>query len=268
MEHIEIATLLSIAFFASLGHCVGMCGGIVMAYTSLYQAHRTPHRIHRNTQTHSLESSKDSLNATIQTQGQQEQNIKDSKFLSYLTQSLTQIPLHLSYHIGKITTYATLGFIAGSLGHFLSLNEQVKAIILLIVGILLVLFGLSSFNFTRLNALFASLTPKPLQKLISLTRPFLLKPSLWRIYILGVLNGLLPCGIVYYFLLTATIAGSGLNGAMVMILFGVTTIPPLFTLGVLSTALQHKRLLFLRIGAFGMVIFGCYEVYKSLKIII
>ena len=263
MEYIEIATLLSIAFFASLGHCVGMCGGIVMAYTSLYQAHRT----HKNTQTHSLESSKASLNATIQTQGQQEQNIKDSKFLSYLTQSLTQIPLHLSYHIGKITTYATLGFIAGSLGHFLSLNEQIKAVILLIVGILLVLFGLSSFNFARLNTLFASLTPKPLHKLITLTRPFLLKPSLWRIYILGMLNGLLPCGIVYYFLLTATIAGSGLNGAMVMILFGVTTIPPLFTLGVLSTALQHKRLLFLRIGAFGMVIFGCYEVYKSLKII-
>ncbi len=264
MEHIEITTLLSIAFFASLGHCVGMCGGIVVAYTSLYQAHRT----HKNTQTHSLESSKASLNATTQAQGQQEQNIKDSKFLSYLTQSLTQIPLHLSYHIGKITTYATLGFIAGSLGHFLSPNEQVKAIILLIVGILLVLFGLSSFNFARLNTLFASLTPKPLHKLIAITRPFLLKPSLWRIYILGVLNGLLPCGIVYYFLLTATIAGNGLNGAMVMILFGVTTIPPLFTLGILSTALQHKRLLFLRIGACGMVIFGCYEVYKSLGYLI
>ncbi|STP11344.1 membrane protein [Helicobacter cinaedi] len=264
MEHIEIATLLSIAFFASLGHCVGMCGGIVMAYTSLYQAHRTPHRIHRNAKIHSLKSSKDSLNATTQTQGQ---NLQISKFSSLFTQFFTQIPLHLSYHIGKITTYATLGFIAGSLGHFLSLNEQIKAIILLIVGILLVLFGLSSFNITRLNTLFASLTPKPLHKLIAITRPFLLKPSLWRIYILGVLNGLLPCGIVYYFLLTATIAGSGLNGAMVMILFGVTTIPPLFTLGILSTALQHKRLLFLRIGACGMVIFGCYEVYKSLKII-
>lgn len=261
MEHIEIATLLSIAFFASLGHCVGMCGGIVMAYTSLYQAHRT----HKNTQTHSLESSKASLNATIQTQGQ---NLQDSKFSSLFTQFFTQIPLHLSYHIGKITTYATLGFIAGSLGHFLSPNEQVKAVILLIVGILLVLFGLSSFNFARLNALFSSLTPKPLQKLISLTRPFLLKPSLWRIYILGVLNGLLPCGIVYYFLLTATITGNGLNGAIVMILFGVTTIPPLFTLGILSTALQNKRLLFLRLGACGMIIFGCYEVYKSLKIII
>lgn len=261
MEHIEIATLLSIAFFASLGHCVGMCGGIVVAYTSLYQAHRT----HKNAKTHSLESSKDSLNATIQTQGQ---NLQDSKFSSLFTQFFTQIPLHLSYHIGKITTYATLGFIAGSLGHFLSPNEQVKAIILLIVGILLVLFGLSSFNFARLNALFSSITPKPLHKLIAITRPFLLKPSLWRIYILGLLNGLLPCGIVYYFLLTATIAGSGLNGAMVMILFGITTIPSLLTLGILSTALQHKRLLFLRIGAFGMVIFGCYEVYKSLKIII
>lgn len=155
MEHIEIATLLSIAFFASLGHCVGMCGGIVVAYTSLYQAHKT----HRNAKTHSLESSKDSLNATTQTQGQ---NLQDSKFSSLFTQFFTQIPLHLSYHTGKITTYATLGFIAGSLGHFLSLNEQIKAVILLIVGILLVLFGLSSFNFARLNALFIGKLVLPL----------------------------------------------------------------------------------------------------------
>lgn len=252
MEHIEIATLLSIAFFASLGHCVGMCGGIVIAYTSLYQAHK-------HAKTNPLESSRD-LNTQIQKDITH--NIKqDSKILSFFT----QIPLHLSYHIGKITTYATLGFIAGSLGHFLSLNEQSKAIILLIIGILLVLFGLSSFNFMWLNALFASLTPKPLQKLIALTRPFLLKPSLWRIYILGVLNGLLPCGIVYYFLLTATIAGSGINGAIVMILFGITTIPPLLALGILSASLQSKRILFLRLGALGMIAFGGYEIYKSLK---
>ena len=256
MEHIEIASLLSIAFFASLGHCVGMCGGIVIAYTSLYQAHKytkpSPKQCNSSLQN----------NETLDRQTQ-EQGVIDSRISSFFS----QIPLHLSYHIGKITTYATLGFIAGSLGHFLSLNEQVKAVILLIVGILLVLFGLSSFNFARINAFFTSLTPKPLYKLISLTRPFLLKPSLWRIYILGLLNGLLPCGIVYYFLLTATIAGNGLNGAIVMILFGISTIPPLLALGILSTALQNKRLLFLRIGAFGMIIFGCYEIYKSLKVI-
>lgn len=253
MEHIEIATLLSIAFFASLGHCVGMCGGIVIAYTSLYQAHKHAQSNAKQYKS-SLQGSGDSLDP--QTQGQ---NLKFSKILSFFSQIL----LHLSYHIGKITTYATLGFIAGSLGYFFNSNEQIKAIVFLIVGILLVLFGLSSFNITRLNNFFASLTPKPLSKLINLTRPFLLKPSLWRIYILGVLNGLLPCGIVYYFLLTATIAGSGLNGAIVMILFGVTTIPPLLTLGFLITTLQNKRILFLRIGAFGMIIFGCYEIYKS-----
>ena len=34
MEHIELITLASIAFFASIGHCIGMCGGIVLAYSA------------------------------------------------------------------------------------------------------------------------------------------------------------------------------------------------------------------------------------------
>lgn len=230
MEHIEIASLLSIALFASMGHCVGMCGGIVMAYSTLY--HKA-------------------------------QSAGKNRPQSFLYKLIAHIPMHLSYHIGRITTYMALGFLVGSIGDVIMLSESAKAGVLLVVGVLLVLFGLSTLNIARLNALFTHIVPK--NALIHLMRPLLLRASLWRIYALGVLNGLLPCGIVYYFLLSASVAGSGVYGAIVMGLFGLATIPALLAFGILSTSLQDKRILFLRIGAVGMIAFGCYEIYKSLR---
>jgi len=50
-------------------------------------------------------------------------------------------------------------------------------------------------------------------------------------YILGLLNGMLPCGLVYFFAVTAASTGSPLWGAVVMFIFGISTIPSLFTLG-------------------------------------
>ncbi len=83
---------------------------------------------------------------------------------------------------------------------------------------------------------------------------------------LGLCNGLLPCGIVYYFLLTAAVAGNGINGAIVMGIFGVCAMPSLFILGLVSASVQRKRTLFLRLSGIGMVILGFYEIYKALKV--
>ncbi|NLC27467.1 MAG: sulfite exporter TauE/SafE family protein, partial [Campylobacteraceae bacterium] len=35
MDLLSFATIISVAFFGSLGHCIGMCGGFVIAYTSV-----------------------------------------------------------------------------------------------------------------------------------------------------------------------------------------------------------------------------------------
>ncbi|MDE7235645.1 MAG: sulfite exporter TauE/SafE family protein, partial [Helicobacter japonicus] len=101
--------------------------------------------------------------------------------------------------------------------------------------------------------------------IITFMRSLLTQGTKWRLYILGLCNGLLPCGIVYYFLLTAAIAGNGVNGAIVMGIFGLMTIPSLLLLGLVSSSLQNKRLLFLRLSGATMVGFGLYEIYKASK---
>ncbi|TLD96155.1 sulfite exporter TauE/SafE family protein [Helicobacter jaachi] len=245
MHNIELLTLVSIAFFTSLGHCVGMCGGIVLAYSSCLNAKNA------------LDSKLDSVDSIKST----ESTIAKPSFLS-------QIPYHLAYHGGKITTYCFLGFIAGSIGQFAMPEAHIKHFALLIIGILLIIFGLSLACFAPLKRLFSAFSSLPstfLHKLISIMRPLLQYPSTYRIFALGLCNGLLPCGIVYYFLLTAAVAGSGINGAFIMCLFGLACAPSLLTLGLLSSFLQHKRAIFLRLGGVAMVAFGGYEVYKSLK---
>jgi len=59
--------------------------------------------------------------------------------------------------------------------------------------------------------------------------------SLNSFYILGLLNGLLPCGLVYFFAVSAASTGSAVWGAVVMLIFGLSTIPALFSLGVFTS---------------------------------
>lgn len=225
MAHIELLSLISIAFFASLGHCVGMCGGIVLAYSAkLYQP-------------------KDISSPTF-----------------YI---LSQLPFHFIYHAGKTTSYSALGFIAGFLGHIAMPSAAFKHTILLIIGVLLVICGMAVGKFFPLHI--KGFNPPFLEKILNLMRTNLLKNTKCNLYILGLCNGLLPCGIVYYFLLIATAAGSALNGAQVMAIFGICAMPSLLVLGLASTALQRLRKPFLLLSALGMIAFGLYEVYKSLN---
>ncbi|MCX2717624.1 sulfite exporter TauE/SafE family protein [Helicobacter sp. MIT 21-1697] len=237
MEHIEIISLLSIAFFASFGHCIGMCGGIVLAYSALYVPTQDSQA---TTTSHALQ-----------------------KPQTFLSSFIAQIPYHLLYHCGKTTTYAILGFLAGSLGYIAAPNNEIKYIIMLIVGAFLIIFGIAIAWLPKITHFFH--TPLPFKSLSKIMRFLLTKGSVWRLYALGLCNGLLPCGIVYYFLLTAAVSGNGINGAIIMCLFGIAAAPALFALGLISAKIQHKRILFLRLGGLGMVGFGCYEIYKALR---
>ena len=239
MGNIEIISLLSIAFFASFGHCIGMCGGIVLAYSTLYMPVQDSQV---STASHTLQKPK-------------------SHITSFISSFITQIPFHLLYHCGKTTTYAILGFLAGSIGYIASPNNEIKYAIMLIVGTLLVIFGIGIAWLPKVTRFLH--TPLPFQSLSKIMCFLLTKGSIWRLYALGLCNGLLPCGIVYYFLLTAAVSGSGINGAITMCLFGIAATPALLALGLISTKMQNKRILFLRLGGVGMIGFGCYEIYKA-----
>jgi sulfite exporter TauE/SafE len=133
---------------------------------------------------------------------------------------VTQI---ITYHLGRITAYATIGFIFGLLGKgfFMAGIQQKLSIIigiLMIVAIVIPEKAFAQYNFSK--AIF---------RLISRMKQVLgsqfKKKSYQSLFTIGLLNGFLPCGMVYVALFGAIAMQSTSLGILYMVLFGLGTIP-------------------------------------------
>jgi sulfite exporter TauE/SafE len=82
-------------------------------------------------------------------------------------------------------------------------------------------------------------------------------PNLASVFVGGLLNGLLPCGLVYAYLALAASAGNLFTGAAVMALFGLGTLPALILTGMTGSLLSHLwRQRIFRIAACCMILTG------------
>jgi uncharacterized protein len=129
----------------------------------------------------------------------------------------------LLYNTGRIATYALVGLVMGMFGQSLSFISSQQALSVaagLFILALILLPGQVSRKFS-----FAS----PVAKLTSkVKQQFALqfKKKTYRAYFLGgMLNGLLPCGLVYIALAGAIATGNSVSGMAYMALFGLGTLP-------------------------------------------
>jgi uncharacterized protein len=127
-------------------------------------------------------------------------------------------------HAGRITTYSFLGLIFGAFGQTLWSLDKFQAA-------LSILFGIIAFY---MASAFIGLTPSPELMFSGLSqrwgktiRGF--KPaSRLSPYLLGLIWGLLPCGLVLTALVAAMASANAFLGALTMFVFGIATIPSLF----------------------------------------
>jgi len=171
---------------------------------------------------------------------------------------------HLAYNMGRILSYVLIGALFGYLGSIFLISPTLQGILYLTIGIFMVLMGLSLFgNFPFLTTIEASFAHFGLfQKAFG---RLLRSKSLWSFFFLGMLNGFLPCGLVYFFAASAAATGSPLWGAVVMLLFGLSTVPVMFGLGTVAGFLKSSsfRLLMLKFAAVVIVLYGLYLAYKG-----
>ena len=128
-----------------------------------------------------------------------------------------------TYHFGRLTAYGTIGLIFGAMGKgfFLAGMQQQLSIaigVLMIVFILVPERKLAQYNFS-----------KPIYKVISKVKSVLGKQfknkSYKSLFTIGLLNGFLPCGMVYVALFGAIAMQSVTYGIFYMLLFGLGTMP-------------------------------------------
>ncbi len=129
----------------------------------------------------------------------------------------------ITYHIGRLSAYATIGLIFGLLGKgfFLAGMQQKLSIFIGIAMIFTILIPekiFAKYNFS-----------KPIFKLISKIKTTLgnqfKNKSFKSLFIIGLLNGFLPCGMVYVALFGAIAMQSASFGIIYMLLFGLGTVP-------------------------------------------
>jgi len=138
-------------------------------------------------------------------------------------------------HAGRVVTYAALGALFGAAGgaalgaSWVPVQRSLYAAanVLLLILAAGVARGVSPFQwFERAGlALYAALLPA--------ARPLAGRTSAASRFGLGVLWGFTPCGLVYGVLPVAMLSGSAADGALVMLLFGLGTLPNLLAAGLL-----------------------------------
>lgn len=132
----------------------------------------------------------------------------------------------VAYNLGRILTYTTLGIIVGNIGLTIE-TFGIMQWISILAGIGLILFAWKKVIGRLLpfsgNSKITSFISKSIGKVMR-------SQSSFKLPLLGMLNGLLPCGMVYVALTNAILAGSPVNGALSMLFFGIGTIPAMFAI--------------------------------------
>ena len=132
----------------------------------------------------------------------------------------------LKYNLGRLISYTILGGIAGLLGNILTINNTISGIIITIAGLAMFVMSLEMLGLFRIPRI-KFLTPKHKKT----SNPFLI----------GLLNGLMPCGPLQAMQLYALSTSSMIKGALSMFLFGLGTMPLMLLTGVIFTNLKGKN---------------------------
>lgn len=172
---------------------------------------------------------------------------------------------NLTYQFGRVTTYTVLGILPGVIGYgfsFAGLQNPLS----IFAGIMMILMAVLPKNLGAGN-----LGMKPLSQLMYKIKTglgkFLRRKNYSSLYIIGLLNGLLPCGAVYAALTGSAAMGSIGGGMFFMFLFGVGTIPLMFA-SVLAGNIMSLRLrqTILKFLPYLMIMLGILFILRGLSL--
>ncbi len=144
----------------------------------------------------------------------------------------------ITYNVGRIISYAALGAVFGLLGQGIEMAGLQKWASILIgaVMVLSVLFPALFKGKIKLEQVFFGYAGRMIGKFRKLFKISSI-PSLFSI---GILNGLLPCGLVYVAIAGAINTNSLVDGILFMILFGLGTIPVMLAIPLLGNMVGMK----------------------------
>ena len=137
--------------------------------------------------------------------------------------TLQKVLSRISYNAGRLLTYSLLGFLFGTFGLGLKLAGLQQSISI-IAGICIIIMALFPGRYIE------RMIGNPFKLLKGNTPAALFqRKSYPSLFLVGALNGLLPCGFVYIAIIASVATQQAWQGALFMLLFGAGTFPLMFT---------------------------------------
>lgn len=168
---------------------------------------------------------------------------------------------HLSYNAGRIASYVAAGVIAGLIGSsslFLNHVLPIEKLLYLLANLILIALGLYLGGWWRGLLVLERAGGLLWKRLQPLSGKFIPVRSFRQAFALGLVWGWLPCGLVYSVLVAALATGSGLQGGLLMLAFGLGTLPTLLAMGLAAVRLKAvlQRVWVRRASGFLVLLFG------------
>ncbi|MBP5596802.1 MAG: sulfite exporter TauE/SafE family protein [Pseudobutyrivibrio sp.] len=147
----------------------------------------------------------------------------------------------LMYNAGRVVSYTVIGFILGGIGMLITgqdgvgLSTGFQGVLKIIAGVLMVIMGINMLNIFPWMRYLQIRLPKKLVVFITKKRLTARRP-----FIIGLLNGLMPCGPMQSMQIIALGSGNPIVGAVSMFVFSIGTVPLMLGLGTIVSALGKK----------------------------
>lgn len=155
------------------------------------------------------------------------------------------------YNLGRVVSYTIVGGVVGGFGSVISFSGKGKGAVQLIAGVFMVIMGINMLNIFPWLRKFNPRMPKVFARKINQGK------QKNGAFLVGILNGLMPCGPLQAMQIYALSTGSPLKGAFSMFLFSMGTVPLMFGFGALSSFLSQKfTKQVMKFGAVLVVILG------------
>jgi uncharacterized protein len=177
----------------------------------------------------------------------------------------TRISGGLIYNAGRIFTYMVLGAIFGLLGKGLHMaGFQLWASV--IIGILMILLVLFPLIFKKLPSV-NSVMEKYSAGIMSGFHALFRKGDLKSLFGIGLLNGILPCGLVYVAVAGAINTGDVMSAMFYMALFGAGTIPVMLAVSMAGTMISLKLRVFVnKLSPYVIILLGVLFILRGLSL--
>jgi sulfite exporter TauE/SafE len=170
----------------------------------------------------------------------------------------------LTYHLGRMTAYISLGVLAGGAGQFLLASEYtwLRTASAILFAVILLSMGLRLINPRLTEKILPKIDAHGLMKVFRNLRKFHLNQSG---FVVGALTGLLPCGWLYTYVTAAVALQNPVMGGALMFLFWVGGLPSLSVLpAMIQNGLRQIPMRQQRIAGSILILASVYSVWSFL----